>query len=130
MRLATLHWHASIPAPSYTSLDAQRIPSVFLNQYFGTSVFQTNLSPLPYHLSHLCRWRSFQRGGSVAVYVAVYALGFLASSLFTLTGGIPVFIYLCYMTIFISGLYFAMGTVGFLASYIFVHAIFKAVKSE
>lgn len=75
-------------------------------------------------------WASFYRGGSVALYVAVYALGFLLSSLHTLAGFIPIFIYLCYMTILILGLYFAMGTVGFVASWFFVHAIFRAVKAD
>ncbi len=53
----------------------------------------------------------------MAVYVALYALGFLASSLSSLSGFIPVLIYLCYMTILILGLYFSMGTIGFLASW-------------
>lgn len=51
----------------------------------------------------LYRWRSFQRGGAVALYVALYALGFMASSLHTLAGGIPVLIYTCYMAILITG---------------------------
>ena len=76
------------------------------------------------------RWGSFHRGGSVAVYILLYALGFLTSSLSTLSGFIPVFIYLCYMSIIILGVYFAMGTVGFLSSYLFVYYIFKAVKSD
>ena len=76
------------------------------------------------------RWQSFRRGGSVAFYVLLYALGFLMSSLSTLSGVIPVFIYLCYMSIIILGVYFAMGTVGFVSSYLFVYYIFKAVKSD
>lgn len=77
-----------------------------------------------------CRWRSFHRGGSVAVYIALYALGFLASSMTSLTGSLSVFIYLCYMAIFITGLYFAMGTIGFAGSFWFVYKIFKAVKAD
>lgn len=75
-------------------------------------------------------WRSFHRGGSVAIYVSLYALGFLASSMSSLTGFIPVFIYLCYMTLFTLAFYFAMGTLGFLASLWFVFVIFKAVKAD
>ena len=76
------------------------------------------------------RWASFHRGGSVAIYVMLYALGFLMSSLSTLHGVIPVIIYLSYMSIIILGIYFAMGTIGFLSSYLFVYYIFKFVKSD
>ena len=82
--------------------------------------------PVPLRL----RWQSFHRGGSVSIYVLLYALGFLMSSLSTLNGMIPVFIYLCYMSVIILGVYFAMGTVGFLSSYLVVYYIFKAVKSD
>ena len=60
----------------------------------------------------------------------LYALGFLMSSLSTLHGVIPVIIYLSYMSIIILGVYFAMGTIGFLSSYLFVYYIFKFVKSD
>lgn len=75
-------------------------------------------------------WQSFLRGGSVAIYIALYALGFLMSSTSSLTGFMPVLIYLSYMTIIILGIFFSMGTVGFAASYIFVYYIFKAVKAD
>ena len=39
-------------------------------------------------------------------------------------------VYLAYTSIFASGLYFAMGAVGFAASGVFVVAIMRAVKSE
>eukprot|EP00967_Tisochrysis_lutea_P049254 scaffold60307_cov17-Tisochrysis_lutea.AAC.1 len=41
------------------------------------------------------RWQSFYRGGAVAVYIAVYALGFLLSSLSTLAGELMHFARLC-----------------------------------
>ena len=41
-----------------------------------------------------------------------------------------VLVYLSYMSIFASGLYFAMGAIGFAASGLFVVAIMKAVKAE
>ncbi|GFR46382.1 hypothetical protein Agub_g7964 [Astrephomene gubernaculifera] len=75
-------------------------------------------------------WRSFYRGASVSLYIGVYAVGFLASSLSTLTGFIPVFIYLCYMSLFVMAFYYAMGTLGFGASLWFVYSIFKAVKAD
>lgn len=76
------------------------------------------------------RWQSFYRGGSVAFYVALYAIGFLGSSLHNLSGFLPVLTYLSYMSIMILGLFTAMGTVGFLASFIFTRSIFAAIKSE
>lgn len=62
------------------------------------------------------RWSSFYRGGSVAFYMTLYALGFLMSTMSKLDGFIPVVIYLSYMSIIITGFYFAMGTIGFGAS--------------
>eukprot|EP00798_Chlamydomonas_sp_ICE-L_P031784 gene31785-6981_t len=79
-------------------------------------------------LSVLCT--SFHRGGSVALYVAIYAFGFLLCSLTSLSGFMPVLIYLCYMTVIIFGFYLSMATVGVLSSYIFVRAIFGAIKAE
>lgn len=76
------------------------------------------------------RWASFRRGGSVAVYIALYAIGFLMSSLSSMVGFMPILIYLSYMTVIILGAYFALGTVGFAASYLFVYYIFKAVKAD
>ena len=75
-------------------------------------------------------WRSFTRGGAVALYTALYTVGFLGSGLSSLAGALPVFIYLSYMAIAITGLYLATGTVGFLASFAFVYAIFAAVKAD
>lgn len=75
-------------------------------------------------------WSSFYRGGSVAMYISLYALAFLASSLSSLTGFMSVFIYLCYMTILILAFYFAMGTIGFVSSFWFVYTIFRAVKAD
>ena len=77
-----------------------------------------------------CRWRSFHRGGSVAFYITLYALGFLFSSLASFAGAMPVFIYLCYMAIFILGFYFTMATICFGASLWFVNKIFRAVKAD
>jgi len=79
---------------------------------------------------YLWWWQSFYRGGAVAVYIAVYALGFLLSSLSTLAGAIPVLIYLSYMTILIVGVYLGLGTVGFAASYTFCKAIFASLKAD
>lgn len=66
----------------------------------------------------------------MAFYVALYAVGFLGSSLHNLNGFLPVLTYLSYMSIMILGLFTAMGTVGFLSSFLFVYKIMGAIKSE
>lgn len=85
---------------------------------------------LPALLLCCCRWQSFYRGGSVAFYVALYAVGFLGSSLHNLNGFLAVLTYLSYMSIMILGLFTAMGTVGFVSSFIFTYKIMGAIKSE
>jgi hypothetical protein len=47
-----------------------------------------------------------------------------------LAGAMSVFVYCCYMSILILGTYFAFATVGFLSSWAFVHAIFRAIKAD
>jgi transmembrane 9 superfamily protein 2/4 len=79
---------------------------------------------------HRWWWRSFRRGGAVALYVALYAVGFLFSSLSSLHGFLPVLLYLSYTAILCLGLYLAMGAIGFVASAVFVHCIMKAAKSD
>lgn len=48
----------------------------------------------------------------------------------SLSGFLPVLVYLSYMSIMIMGLYFAMGAVGMLSSMLFVHYIMSAVKQD
>ncbi|KAI8474011.1 MAG: hypothetical protein J3K34DRAFT_383427 [Monoraphidium minutum] len=79
---------------------------------------------------HAWWWPSFRRGGSVALYVAAYSVGFLSSTLRQLSGFLPVLVYVSYMSIFVSGLYFAMGAVGFAASGAFVYYIMAAGKAD
>jgi transmembrane 9 superfamily protein 2/4 len=79
---------------------------------------------------HRWWWRSFRRGGSVALYVGLYAFGFLFSSLSSLHGFLPVLLYLSYTTILCLGLYLAMGAIGFVSSAVFVYYIMKAAKSD
>lgn len=78
------------------------------------------------------RWwqRSFVRGGSVAVYVFLYSLGFLFNTLHLLSGFLPVVLYLSYSALMAWGIYLAFGTVGFLCSFWFTIAIFDGVKAE
>eukprot|EP00879_Flechtneria_rotunda_P009211 GHRR01009644.1.p1 GENE.GHRR01009644.1~~GHRR01009644.1.p1 ORF type:complete len:502 (+),score=157.04 GHRR01009644.1:1316-2821(+) len=79
---------------------------------------------------YLWWWQSYYRGGSVAFYVALYATYFLGSALHNLNGFLPMLTYLSYMSILILGLFTAMGTVGFVSSFVFVYKIFAAVKQD
>mmetsp|Transcript_1335 Transcript_1335/g.3985 ORF Transcript_1335/g.3985 Transcript_1335/m.3985 type:complete len:711 (+) Transcript_1335:270-2402(+) len=79
---------------------------------------------------YLWWWRSFVRGGSVAVYVFLYALGFLFNTLHLLSGTLSVVLYLAYTALMAWGIYLAMGTVGFLCSFWFTYAIFDGVKAD
>ncbi|KAI7844812.1 hypothetical protein COHA_001692 [Chlorella ohadii] len=79
---------------------------------------------------YLWWWRSYYRGGSIAVYVLVYSIGFLVNTLHKLTGLLPVVLYLSYMGLLVWCLFLAMGTIGFLSSFAFTYAIFNASKSD
>ena len=46
-----------------------------------------------------------------------------------LTGFIPIVLYLSYMGLAVWCLFLAMGTIGFLSSFLFTYAIFNAAKS-
>lgn len=46
-----------------------------------------------------------------------------------LTGFLPVVLYLAYMGLMVWCLFLAMGTIGFLSSFLFTYAIFNAAKS-
>jgi transmembrane 9 superfamily protein 2/4 len=78
---------------------------------------------------YLWWWRSYYRGGSIAIYVLVYSIGFLVNTLHKLTGLLPVVLYLSYMGLLVWCLFLAMGTIGFLSSFAFTYAIFNASKS-
>ncbi len=75
-------------------------------------------------------WASFTRGGAVGVYVGIYAIAFLVSTLHNMHGFLSVMVYLCYMFILSYGMFLTMGTVGFLASFYFTFKIFASVKND
>ncbi|KAK9807028.1 hypothetical protein WJX72_011093 [[Myrmecia] bisecta] len=79
---------------------------------------------------YLWWWRSFMRGGSVAFYIGLYAIGFLFNTLHVLSGFLSVLLYLSYMALVLWGIYLAMGTVGFLSSFYFAYQIFGSVKAD
>lgn len=75
-------------------------------------------------------WRSFYRGGSIAIYIFLYSIGFLFNTLHNLSGVLPVILYLSYTCLMAWCLSLAMGAIGFLASYIFTVKIFESVKAD
>ncbi|KDD74081.1 endomembrane protein 70, partial [Helicosporidium sp. ATCC 50920] len=75
-------------------------------------------------------WSSFNRGGSVALYVALYSVGFLVNTLHNLSGFVPILLYLSYMALLVWCIFLALGTLGFLASFIFTVKIFESVKAD
>ncbi|PSC75978.1 Transmembrane 9 superfamily member 4 [Micractinium conductrix] len=79
---------------------------------------------------YLWWWRSYYRGGSISIYVLIYSIGFLVNTLHKLTGFIPIVLYLSYMGLAVWCLFLAMGTIGFLSSFLFTYAIFNAAKSD
>ena len=74
-------------------------------------------------------WRSYNRGGSLAIYVLIYSVGFLFNTLHHLSGMLPIVLYISYMSLLVWCIYLAMGTLGFLSSFAFTYAIFNAAKS-
>lgn len=79
---------------------------------------------------YLWWWRSFNRGAAIAVYVFLYSIGFLFNTLHNLSGILPIILYLSYTCLMAWCLSLAMGSVGFLASYIFTVKIFESVKAD
>ena len=79
---------------------------------------------------YLWWWQSFHRGGSIAIYVLFYSVAFLFNTLNNLSGVLPIVLYLSYTALMSWCLYLAMGTVGFLSSYVFTVSIFEAVKAD
>ena len=70
-------------------------------------------------------WNSLWRGGSIAWYIMMYAIGFLVTTLHSLSGGLPVILYMSFMAIFVWGIFLASGTIGFLSSLLFTYSIFS-----
>lgn len=79
---------------------------------------------------YLWWWRSFHRGGSIALYVMLYSVGFLVNTLHNLSGAVPMLLYVSYMGLLTWGIFLAMGTIGFLSSYLFTYSIFASVKAD
>ncbi|KAG9457487.1 hypothetical protein H6P81_001995 [Aristolochia fimbriata] len=85
---------------------------------------------------HLCAedwqwwWKSFFSSGSVALYIFLYSITYLIFDLRSLTGPLSVALYLGYSFLMAFAVMLAAGTVGFLASFCFVHYLFSSVKLD
>nr|POE93550.1 transmembrane 9 superfamily member 1 [Quercus suber] len=75
------------------------------------------------------QWRAFASSGASAIYVFLYSLIYWAQmlSFSSFTGGL---LYLGY-SLLLSGLWFVLsGTIGFFASWIFIHRIYASLKID
>mmetsp|Transcript_3544 Transcript_3544/g.8825 ORF Transcript_3544/g.8825 Transcript_3544/m.8825 type:complete len:694 (-) Transcript_3544:103-2184(-) len=75
-------------------------------------------------------WHSFHRGGAVALYIGLYAVGFLIWSLHNLIGATSIMVYLTYMGLLVAAIYVALGSVGFVFAFWFTHSIFATAKAD
>ena len=66
----------------------------------------------------------------MALYVGLYSIGFLFNTLHALSGFVSVALYASYMGLILWAIYLAMGTIGFLSSFLFVFKIFQAIKND
>ncbi|CAE8581692.1 unnamed protein product [Polarella glacialis] len=74
-------------------------------------------------------WRSFMASGSSAVYVFMYSVLYFSSRL-QIDKWVSIFLYFGYMSI-LSLLFFLLtGSIGFLASFMFVRVIYGSIKVD
>jgi transmembrane 9 superfamily protein 2/4 len=84
---------------------------------------------------HLCAedyhwwWRSFFTSGFTAVYLFAYCVHYFTSKL-TITGTISTILYFSYTGIFVFLFFLMTGTLGFFATYLFIHKIYGSVKVD
>jgi transmembrane 9 superfamily protein 2/4 len=74
-------------------------------------------------------WRAFVYAGSSGLYLFLYSLQYLASTL-NMTSVASITLYLSYMLVLSYGLFVVTGTVGFLSSLFFVRYIYSALKVD
>lgn len=84
---------------------------------------------------HLCAedyrwwWRSFFTSGFTAVYLAIYCIHYFNSKL-TITGTVSTILYFSYTGIFVFLFFLMTGTIGFFATFFFIHKIYGSVKVD
>ncbi|GLJ42964.1 hypothetical protein SUGI_0891490 [Cryptomeria japonica] len=85
---------------------------------------------------HLCVedwkwwWKSFFASGSVAIYIFLYSVNYLVFDLRSLSGPVSAALYIGYSLLMVFAVMLATGTIGFLASFWFVHYLFSSVKLD
>jgi hypothetical protein len=85
---------------------------------------------------HLCVedwrwwWKSFFASGSVSVYVLLYSINYLVFDLRSLSGPISTMLFLGYSVLMVLAIMLSTGTIGFLASFWFIHFLFSSVKID
>jgi transmembrane 9 superfamily member 2/4 len=74
-------------------------------------------------------WRSFLASGSAAIY-AFATSGIIFAKHVPVTGLTNFLIYTLWTLVICSTLFLALGTIGFLASFLFVRAIYNRIRLE
>lgn len=74
-------------------------------------------------------WRSFLTAGSSALYLFAYSIFYFYSKL-DLTKKVAMTMYFGYMFIISYGFFILTGTIGFYATYWFVHKIYSSIKID
>jgi len=74
-------------------------------------------------------WRAFLTSGSSGLYLFVYSIVYMSTKM-VMTRGVSILLYVGYMLIASYSFFMLTGAVGFLACFLFVHAIYGAVKVE
>uniref|UniRef100_A0A915PDP9 Transmembrane 9 superfamily member n=1 Tax=Meloidogyne floridensis TaxID=298350 RepID=A0A915PDP9_9BILA len=84
---------------------------------------------------HLCaedyHWwfRSFMTSGFTAIYLFIYCVHYFNSKL-TITGIVSTILYFSYTAIFVFLFFLMTGTIGFFATYWFIHKIYSSIKVD
>merc|ERR1719486_1826974 len=74
-------------------------------------------------------WRSFLTSGSSGLYLFIYSIVYMSTKM-VMTRGVSVLLYCGYMLITAYSFFMLTGAVGFLSCWVFVRAIYGAVKVE
>ncbi|KAF8041595.1 hypothetical protein BT93_A0251 [Corymbia citriodora subsp. variegata] len=73
-------------------------------------------------------WKSFYASGSASVYVFMYCINYLVFDLLGLSGPPSVTVYVGYFLIMAIAVLLSTGSIGFLASFFFVNALFSSTE--
>jgi len=74
-------------------------------------------------------WRSYLTSGSSALYLLLYSTFYFFTKL-DMSKGVPTLMYFGYMFIISYSFFILTGTIGFVATFFFVRAIYASVKID